>query len=327
MESRTASGLLVAERAAFPRPTPNDNPPASVPPATVGPHDDRVIRTGRVHRRWCRYTPWPGSRRPQAWAGWPAEWQTPNWYGRVAASDRHRLGLPRLEQRHSRRRCRPYLVGASPTLPADWMNNPDPDLYTSWDEFAKQLFWDFQMGEAFVLATAYYSQRVSGPVPCRRPVDGQRRARRRRAPPLHDRQRRRHRRSSCTSAIRAPPTTPAVTARSRPAPAGWSPPNALARYASQLAASGGIPHSVLKHPGNLNADQAYELQAAWVAARMSKHGAAGRPVGWDRVRRRVSLDPETDGAGRSGQVERVPHRRPARCPTVPDGPPRPAATR
>ena len=37
------------------------------------------------------------------------------------------------------------------------MNNPDPDLYTSWDEFAKQLFWDFQMGEAFVLATARYS--------------------------------------------------------------------------------------------------------------------------------------------------------------------------
>ena len=60
------------------------------------------------------------------------------------------------------------------------MNNPDPDLYTSWDEFTKQLFWDFQMGEAFVLATAYYSQRVSGPVPCRRPVAGQRRARRRR---------------------------------------------------------------------------------------------------------------------------------------------------
>ena len=37
------------------------------------------------------------------------------------------------------------------------MNNPDPDVYGSWDEFAKQLFWDFQMGEAVVLATAYYS--------------------------------------------------------------------------------------------------------------------------------------------------------------------------
>ena len=51
----------------------------------------------------------------------------------------------------------PYLVGASPSLPADWLNNPDPDLYTSWEEFAKQLFWDYQLGEAFVLATARYA--------------------------------------------------------------------------------------------------------------------------------------------------------------------------
>lgn len=35
-----------------------------------------------------------------------------------------------------------------------WMNNPDPDIYSSWQEFAKQLFWDFQMGEAFVMPFA-----------------------------------------------------------------------------------------------------------------------------------------------------------------------------
>ena len=34
------------------------------------------------------------------------------------------------------------------------MTNPDPTIYTSWAEFAKQLFWDFQLGEAFVLPMA-----------------------------------------------------------------------------------------------------------------------------------------------------------------------------
>ena len=43
------------------------------------------------------------------------------------------------------------------TLIADWLTNPDPDVYTSWEEFAKQLFWDYQLGEAFVLATARYA--------------------------------------------------------------------------------------------------------------------------------------------------------------------------
>ena len=39
--------------------------------------------------------------------------------------------------------------------PMSWMTNPDPMVYTSWQEFAKQLFWDYQMGEAFVLPMAH----------------------------------------------------------------------------------------------------------------------------------------------------------------------------
>src|SRR5690606_8780576 len=38
-----------------------------------------------------------------------------------------------------------------------WMANPDPMVYTSWQEFAKQLFWDYQMGEAFVMAVTRYA--------------------------------------------------------------------------------------------------------------------------------------------------------------------------
>jgi HK97 family phage portal protein len=34
------------------------------------------------------------------------------------------------------------------------MVNPDPTIYSSWQEFAKQLFWDYHLGEAFVLPMA-----------------------------------------------------------------------------------------------------------------------------------------------------------------------------
>ena len=38
------------------------------------------------------------------------------------------------------------------------MRNPNPDVYTSWQEFAKQAFWDYQAaGEIFILATARYA--------------------------------------------------------------------------------------------------------------------------------------------------------------------------
>ena len=52
----------------------------------------------------------------------------------------------------------PYLVNAAPTIDAGWLTNPDPDIYDlGWPEFAKALFWDWYLGEAFVLATARYS--------------------------------------------------------------------------------------------------------------------------------------------------------------------------
>jgi hypothetical protein len=41
--------------------------------------------------------------------------------------------------------------------PETWMTNPDDQVYSCWQEFAKQLFWDFQMGEAFIMPMAYGS--------------------------------------------------------------------------------------------------------------------------------------------------------------------------
>jgi phage portal protein BeeE len=41
--------------------------------------------------------------------------------------------------------------------PDTWMVNPDSTTYASWHEFAKQLFWDYQLGEVFVMPMAFYS--------------------------------------------------------------------------------------------------------------------------------------------------------------------------
>ena len=137
----------------------------------------------------------------------------------------------------------PYLVGAAPSLPADWMTNPDPDLYTSWDEFAKQLLWDYQLGEAFVLRDRVLRQRVPGPVPCRRTVARQRRLRRRRVPRVHDRRRRPSPPTCCTSGTGRPRRAPAGKARSTPgaraAGRRRGPAAATPRTSPQ---SGGIPH-------------------------------------------------------------------------------------
>jgi phage portal protein BeeE len=46
----------------------------------------------------------------------------------------------------------------------------------------------------------------------------------------------------------------------------------LNRYVSGFAASGGIPTSALKHPDSLDADQAADLKAQWIAARQSGIG-------------------------------------------------------
>jgi phage portal protein BeeE len=47
--------------------------------------------------------------------------------------------------------------GGAVIEPATWMTNPDPAIYSSWQEFAKQLFWDYMTGEAFVLPMTFFS--------------------------------------------------------------------------------------------------------------------------------------------------------------------------
>jgi HK97 family phage portal protein len=206
------------------------------------------------------------------WSGWPADWTTPGWnsgrWGDLVDTAWVCLDL----NANLLASMPPYLVDAAPSTPADWLNNPAPDLYSSWEEFAKQLFWDYQLGEAFVIATAYYSTGW----PARFHVvpgymvsvewDYETGTRRYSIGGLDVTEDILHIRYRSVTG-NAHGMGPLDAMQSRIIAAG-----VLMRYATNLATSGGIPSSILTHPEELNAAQAAALQAQWVNARMSHLG-------------------------------------------------------
>jgi HK97 family phage portal protein len=179
----------------------------------------------------------------------------------------------------------PYLVGAKPSLNADWLTNPDPSIYTSVEEALKQAFWDFQaVGECFMLSLARYATgwparwRVLPPWMVSVEMDeGSRRYR------IGDRDR-----TGDILHIRYQSTTadahghgPLEAGASRLIAAG-----VLSRYATTLAAGGGIPSSILTHPEELTAEQSLELKAQWVQARLSGIGepaVLSGGISWEAV--------------------------------------------
>ena len=211
---------------------------------------------------------------PSAWSGWPSEWQTPNWGNATSrltdiawtCVDLNANVFSMME---------PYLVGAAETLDARWLENPDPDLYTSWEEFAKTLFWDYQLGEAFVLCTARYATGF----PARFHV----------VPPWAvnvemDNGRRRYTIGSIPISSGLPfgdilhiryKSTVDDAHGHGPLEAGWTKlvaAETLARYATTVAANGLIPSSILEAPDEMSPEQAATLRDDWVLQRSANPG-------------------------------------------------------
>jgi HK97 family phage portal protein len=250
---------------------PNPNDPASVPPATVGPP---AAVPGDPHGVLVEGPASPGSTPPRilpsAWSGWPADWWPPAWNGHAqqltdtawACVDLNASVLSSMP---------PYLLGAAASTDTGWIANPNPDIYTSWEEFSKQLFWDYQLGEAFVIATAYYATgfparfHVVPPWTVEAEITGAGTRRYRigqvdvTADMLHIRY------QSTVSDARGHGPLEAGAGRLLSA-------QVLQRYAQGFAAAGGVPTSILQHPEELTKDQAAALQAQWVQARVSRLG-------------------------------------------------------
>ena len=210
---------------------------------------------------------------PSPWAGWPPDWNTPMWgpwplaaltdtaWSCIDLNARVLASMP------------PYLVDAAPSLSADWVTNPDPDVYTSWDEFAKSLFWDYQAaGEAFVICTARYATGWPARFHVMPPwavtvdlVDG-RRSYQIGGAQVPDGDLLHIRYSGSTISLHG--IGPLEVGGPRLVAA-----QVLAQYGFQVAANGGVLSSILTHPDELSGDQAAALQQQWITARQANLGA------------------------------------------------------
>lgn len=134
--------------------TPNDTvtlPPSVGPDYTPGDPDGVEWVSDEVEGRSLP------SILASPWSGWPLGWQTPEWNARGgclvdtawACLDLNASVLSTMPVYKTR--------NGQVVDPEQWMVNPDPRIYGSWNEFAKELFWEYQLGEAFVMATDYFS--------------------------------------------------------------------------------------------------------------------------------------------------------------------------
>lgn len=251
---------------------PNGNDPADVPPATVGPD---VARPGDPNGFELEVGgpggPTPRSRMVASrWDGWPADWSTAL-FGHV--DDLSDTAWAALDLNSSVfASMPPFLVDASSSLPTDWLANPEPQVYNCWQDFARQLLWDFQTGEAFVYATARYANGFPARFMCLAPwsvdvtFDGDNR-----------------RQYAVGSLILDPRDVLHLRYRSSPTVARGIGPldvgrtrmiaaTVLSRYATNFALSGGVPPSILKHPEELSSTQVNDLLDQWIQSRMSNMG-------------------------------------------------------
>lgn len=205
----------------------------------------------------------------QPWAGWPTGWAVPGNPDVRGLTDTAWTCVDLNASILST--MPPYLVEPAGSLGAAWLGNPNPDLYASWEEFAKQLFWDFQLGEAFVLCTARYATdyparfNVVPPWFVNVEMAGGRRtysigARDVTQDILHLRYKSSVDNAHGTGPLEAAPTS-VIAAQM------WK------DYAAGLAASGGVPSGVLTTPEGLSKAQSDELKGQWIQARLDALGA------------------------------------------------------
>jgi HK97 family phage portal protein len=253
---------------------PNVNPPLgtvgdNVPPGFGDTH--AMYPAGRLEQ--SGYMP-----EVQAWAGWPTGWETPLWngatyLGRLVSTLWTCIDL-------NTRQLASFPVygvkGVKVVSLPEWANNPEPEVYSDWTEFAKQLFNTFQScGEAILWATGRYSETAGG-YPARfmvlnpqmvnvewvegeitYSVGGQKL----------------NRRDVCHIKYESMPTNLRGIG-----PLEWASRSivsaaAMERMATDIAVKGGIPWGILKSPRKLNGTEAADLQKAWVQGATNRAGA------------------------------------------------------
>jgi HK97 family phage portal protein len=200
------------------------------------------------------------------WDGWPAEWGTPAWnQGRLGDLIDSAWGA--IDLNASVLSAMPvYLTRDGVVVePREWMANPDPMIYSSWAEFAKQLFWDYQLGEAFVLPMAVGSDgkpsnfRVIPPWQVNVEMGGGGRVYNIGSFDVTD-EILHIRYKSATDCARG--VGPLESGKYRLIAAG-----VLARYAAEVAQGGGIPYYWIESERRLSKPESDELKDQWWRSR------------------------------------------------------------
>ena len=213
---------------------------------------------------------------PSPWDGWPAEWATPAWDWGSRFNALVDIAWTCIDRSASVLSAMPVYRTRGDRIiePTSWMTNPDPSIYASWHEFAKQLFRDYLMGEAFVMPVATGTNgfpltfRVVPPWMMHVEMRGGRRQYRMGGPAgtdvtddvLHIRY------DSSTDAPHG--KGPLEVAGGRRITAGL-----IETYARRVVENGGVPVYTLETFDEMSEDDAQDLLNQWVASRQANFGA------------------------------------------------------
>jgi hypothetical protein len=219
---------------------------------------------------------------PSPWSGWPAEWSTPSFNMNSRFNELVDVAWMCLDKNTSVLSTMPVYQtrGGEMIEPTTWMSNPDPTIYNSWHEFAKQLFWDFQLGEAFVLPMAVGADgwpslfRVIPPWLVNVEMKGGTRSYNIGVMDvtgeiLHIRYK------STTDGAHG--VGPLESAGARMVTAG-----VLAKYVRDVAVTGGIPVQTLETEMDLTRDDAIDMRNQWVTSRAESPSTP--PVMWNGIK-------------------------------------------
>ncbi|AVO21609.1 portal protein [Mycobacterium phage MooMoo] len=244
--------------------TPNSNGDAPVNPGDP----DGVEFEGEIPAE-ARSLPFP---QPSPWDGWPGDWSTPHWSASGGLNKLIDTAWNCLDLNANVLASMPVyrMQSGRVVAPLSWMTNPDPMIYVSWFEFAKQLFWDFMLGEAFVLPMAYasnkYPLRFRVVPPWLVSVELRDGGREYRIGSLDVTGEILHIRYQSNTAD-ARGHGPLEAAGGRMITAGL-----LQRYVQNLSQTGGVPMYWLEVARRLNAGEADDLLDSWVESRKRRAG-------------------------------------------------------
>jgi HK97 family phage portal protein len=249
--------------------------PADLPTGTAGvagQYDN--VGVGGAHVMYPADNPPPEM---VAWAGWPAEWATPEWnsFGPKWMGGGTDIVWAAINLNATAISDMPTVVSKAGSLQASpsWLINPQPQLYTQWAEFVRQACWSYwAVGEVFIICTSRFQD--SGYPRTFMILD----------PWLVNAEIKDGLRAYSVNGIDVTDEILHIRYSSWPGDARGHGPlevageritaaRVLMRYASDLASAGGVPWGILTSKMRMTKAESEKLKRQWVEAARSRLGA------------------------------------------------------